>query len=133
MYSAAVQLVSNCTADLCCHAVTLRTKHLQLQTLHQQRDAAEGRIAAHHADLQRLAELLQQTQARVQQKGEQLSSTHALMQMRQALSVLMSEISDMDVRIGVLQHQLTGKAVRKATTTHDQYQIRGNTLLHDAG
>lgn len=63
-------------------------------------------VSDRQAELQRIAEQLEEIRANMDEKGQNISDSTPVMRIKNAIKKLNEELHDMEVRIGVVSHTL---------------------------
>jgi estrogen-related receptor beta like 1 len=90
-----------------------RNKLRELNTVQDTFNAASKNVAQLSNELNSITETLDQTKADIQDREERSSDISPLMKIKEAVSKVKSEIKEMSLRIGVLQHTVLHYTLRQ--------------------
>lgn len=103
------------------HVEEYRTKLRELSTSQELHNQASGTVGGLSNDLNHVTELLDRTKEEIEEREGKISDTSPLMQIKDAVVKVRTEIKQMSLRIGVLQHTVLHYNLR---TTREKKENR---------
>jgi predicted nucleic acid-binding Zn-ribbon protein len=92
---------------LCCSAAERYAQaHQQLEVLLQQRLSMEDAVQAAQQQLHQISSRMEDVQQQIAERTDQLQGSVLLQKQRSAVTSLRDEIQQMELRLGLLAHQL---------------------------
>lgn len=111
-----------CHVPRCPAAERYSQAHLQLEVLLQQRHSRDGAVQAAQQQLHEISCRTEDVQQRLAQRTDQLQGSVLLQRQRSAVASLRDELLQMELRIGLLGHQLVKHKQQQADRQRQRHQ-----------
>eukprot|EP00744_Colponema_vietnamica_P005422 GILI01007947.1.p1 GENE.GILI01007947.1~~GILI01007947.1.p1 ORF type:complete len:423 (-),score=126.71 GILI01007947.1:68-1336(-) len=110
------------------HVEEYRVKLRELSASQEEFNQVSSKVSGLTNDLNQVTEMLERTKSDIEDREAKISNTTPLMQIKDALAKVRSEIKQMSLRIGVLQHTVLHYNLRQAK---EKREGRSNAAQQD--
>jgi len=100
-------------------AAEYRVKLRELNSSRDSANIANQSVQQLTVELNQVSEILEQTKRDIEERETRISDTTPLMQVKDAVVKVRSEIKQMELRIGILQHGVLHFSVQSSRAKHD--------------
>jgi chromosome segregation ATPase len=114
----------------CCAAERYAQAHQQLEVLLQQRHSMEDAVQAAQQQLHQISSRMEDVQQQIAERTDQLQGSVLLQKQRSAVANLRDEIQQMELRLGLLAHQLVQCKQQQADRQQQRNQQQDQQLKH---